>query len=103
MILPALLDLAASSKEPELVSSALQAIRQLADDNQFAALLKVLESNDDNAVRNAAELNLETIIRKSKKPADLAKKLSSARDSTLKPDVQKALRRLSGVCETAKP
>lgn len=103
VILPALLDLAASSKEPELVSSALQAIRQLADDNDFPALLKVLESNDDNAVRNAAELNLETIIRKSKKTADLAKKLGSARDGTLKPDVQKALRRLSSVCETAKP
>ena len=44
--------------------------------------------------------NLETIIKKSKKSADLAKKLTNARDSNLKPKVQDSLRRLLGVCDT---
>ena len=103
VILPVMMELAAASKEPEVVASALQAVRQLAGDSEFSAFLKLLEANDVNEVRVAAELNLELIIRKSKKPADLAKKLNTARDSSLKPDVQKALRRLSGVCESIKP
>ena len=102
VILPAMLGLAASSKEPPVVASALQAVRQLVGDSEFPAFLKLLESNDANEVRVGAELNLETIIKKSKKPAEFAKQLTTARDGSLKPEVQKALRRLLGVCQTLK-
>ena len=101
-IMPAMVELAATSKETEIITSALQAIRQMAGDDEFSPILKLLESNDINDVRVAAELNLEAIIRKSKKPADLAKKLTSARDSSVKPDVQKAIRRLITVSENIK-
>jgi len=102
VILPAMIDLATTSKESEIVTAALQAARQLADDSELPVFLKLLQNNDVNEVRVAAELNLETIIKKSKKPADLAKLLNTARESTLKPDVQKAIRRLIGVCDTLK-
>ena len=100
VILPAMMNVTANSKEPEVVTAALRAIRELAGDSEFPAFLKLLETNDDERVRDGAEANLETIIKKSKKSADLAKKLTNARDSNLKPKVQDSLRRLLGVCDT---
>jgi len=99
VILPTMMKLAASSKEPEVASAALRAARDLAGDSEFPAFLKLLETNDDERVRDGAEANLETVIKKSKKAADLAKKITNSRESNVKPKVQDALRRLSGVCD----
>jgi hypothetical protein len=103
VILPVMLACATSAKEPELVVSSLQALRQMAGDGEFKAFLKLLETSDSNEIRVAAELNLEGILRKSKKPADLAQLLNTARESNLKPEVQKALRRLISVSNSLKP
>ena len=48
VIMPAMLELAASSDEPALVVAALQAVRQMAGDDQFDRLLKIIESTDNN-------------------------------------------------------
>ena len=101
-VMPVIMEFAATSKDIALVTSALQAVRQMADDAQFNTFLQLIETTDDSEIRVAAELNIEEILRKSKNVDTLAKQLATARESTLKPDIQKTLRRLQSVCESLK-
>lgn len=103
VILPVMLDFATASKDPELVVSALQALRQMSGDALFEPFLKLLETTDNSKVRVAAELNIELILRKSRNGPALAQRLTTARESNIKPDIQKALQRLQRVSETVKP
>jgi len=102
-VLPMILDYATACKDPELVVSALQALRQMSGDAQFEPFLKLLETTDDSKVRVAAELNLEVILRKSRNRPALAQQLTTAHESNIQPEIQKALQRLQRVSETAKP
>ena len=103
VILPTMLAFATSSKDPVLVVSALQALRQMAGDGQFGDFLKLIETTDNKNIRDAAELNLEAILRKTRNGPALAQQLTNARESNIKPEIQKALQRLQHVSETAKP
>jgi serine/threonine protein kinase len=103
VILPSMLEFATTCKDPVLVVSALQAIRQMSDDSQFEACLKLIETADNNNVRDAAELNLEAILRKSRNVANLTQKLNTAREGNVNPQIQKTLQRLLRVCESIKP
>lgn len=104
VIMPEMLEMAVAAKDPALVVSALQAVRQMAGDGQFTTFLKLLESpNSNNRIRDAAELNLEGILRRSKNTAALAKQLASAKESTVKPEIQQALQRLLSVSASVKP
>ena len=103
VILPSMLAFANSSKDPVLVVSALQALRQMSGDAQFGDFLKLIETTDNKNVRDAAELNIEVILRKTRNGPALAGQLANARDSNIKPDIQKTLQRLQHVSETAKP
>lgn len=104
VIMPEMLEMAAAAKDPALVVSALQAVRQMAGDGQFTTFLKLLESpNRNDRIRDAAELNLEGILRRSKNPAALAKQLASAKESTVKPEIQQALQRLLSVSASVNP
>ena len=102
VILPAMMEFATNSKDPALVVSALQAVRTMAGEDQFTPFLKLIESTNSEVIRDAAELNIESILRKSKKIAELERQLESARDGTLKPEVQKTLRLLLSVCKSVK-
>ncbi len=103
VILSPLVAFATSCKTPELVVSALQALRQIAGDAQFESFLKLIEDTDNRQVRDAAELDIEVILRKSHQIALFTQRLNTARESNIKPDVQKALQRLQHVCTSIKP
>jgi hypothetical protein len=102
-MMPVLLEFAAASKDAALVISALQAIRQMAGDAQFNTFLKLIETTDDENIRDTAALNIEVILKKSKNIPVLAKQLETARESALKPEIQKTLHRLMSVSESIKP
>jgi len=102
-IMPAMLDFAASSDDPALVVAALQAVRQMAGDGQFDRFLKLLESTDNNLIRDATEENIVEILRKTGNLADLTKQLKDAHESNVKPDIQRALQRLLSLAESIKP
>lgn len=102
-IMPAMLAFIASSNDPALVVSALQAIRKMAGDAQFNMLLRLIETTDNSEIRLAAELNIEEILRKSANVAELGKQLKTAHESTVKPEIQKTLQRLVTRSESIKP
>ena len=102
-IISTLMAFASSSKENSLVSSALQAVRPLASNDQFPAFLKLIETTDDSEIRVAAELNIEAILNKTKNVTPIAKQLEIARESTVIPEVQKTLRRLLSVAGSVEP
>lgn len=93
-VMPMMLEFAVTSKDPALVASALQAVRKMAGDEQFQTFLKLIESTDKSEIRDAAELNICEILKKSKNPKDLAKSLETAKQSTFKPEIKETLTRL---------
>ena len=103
VVLPMILDFATTCQDPVLLVSALQALRRMSGDAQFDPFLKLLETTDHSKVRDAAELNLEAILRKSRNAPALAQRLTTARESNIKPEIQKALQRLQRVSESLKP
>jgi serine/threonine protein kinase len=103
VILPRMLEIATNFDEPTLAISALLAVRQLAGDDQFDTFLNILTSTSKSDIRSAAEINLEVILRKTRKLDTFSKQLQSAQESNIKPDIQKALKRLQGVCRSIPP
>ena len=103
VIMPAMLEFAASSDEPELVVAALQSIREMAGDGQFDTYLKLIESTDNKLIRDAAEENMMEILKKTQNLEALTKQLKSAQESSVKPDIQRSLQRLLGFCDSIKP
>ncbi|MBC8128322.1 MAG: hypothetical protein H8M99_14370 [Gloeobacteraceae cyanobacterium ES-bin-144] len=102
-ILPKMLEFSSSTEDPKLIAAALQSIRKISGDEQFGRFLKLLETSEDNQVRDAAEANMVEVIKKSKNIEALANMLKSSQESTSKGDVQKAIKRLLGFCNTIKP
>jgi serine/threonine protein kinase len=102
-IMPAMLEFAAAADNPELVVAALQAVRQMAGDDQFQIFLKLIETTDNNLIRDAAEENIVEILRKTGSLADLTKQIKSAHLSNVKPDIQRSLQRLLSLAESIKP
>ncbi len=100
VILPAMIQLASQSNQPALVVSALQAVRGMAGDDQFPAILKLLESTSSNEVRVAAELNIEEILRKSRNVPLLSQQLKTSQESSIQPDTVRALQRLQSVARS---
>ncbi len=94
VIMPAMLDLAKSSDDPAVVLAALQSVREMAGDGQFEGFLNLIQSTDNNDIRDAAAVNIEVILRKSAGPILLAKQLKTAYQSNVKPDIQRTLRHL---------
>jgi serine/threonine protein kinase len=103
VIMPAMLEFAATSDAPDLVVAALQAIRQMTGDREFETFLKLIETTDNNLVREAAVINIEEILRKSDNVEDLAKQLKSAHASNIRPNIQIALKRLIDFSSSIKP
>jgi hypothetical protein len=101
-IMPAMLECAASSDDPKLVVAALQAVRQTAGDDQFDFFLKLIETTNNNRIRDAAEENIVEILRKTGNLADLAQKLKAAHMSNVKPDIQRTLQRLLELADSIK-
>jgi len=101
-IMPAMLEFAASSDDPKLVVAALQAVRQTAGDDQFDFFLKLIETTNNNRIRDAAEENIVEILRKTGNLADLAQKLKAAHMSNVKPDIQRTLQRLLELADSIK-
>jgi hypothetical protein len=102
-IKPAMLEFIASSDSPELVVAALQAIRQMTGDNEFETFLKLIETTDNDLIREATVINIEEILMKSENIEDLAKQLKSAHASNIRPDIQIALKRLIEFSNSVKP
>jgi hypothetical protein len=100
VIMPSMLEIATSSNEPTLVVSALLAVRQIAGDDQFDTFLNILTATSKSEIRNTAEINLEVILRKTRKLDAFSKQLQSAQESNIKPDIQKCLKRLLNVCRS---
>lgn len=103
VIIPLMLEYVASSDNPALVVAALQSIRLKTGDGQFETFLKLIETTNDDQIRDAAVLNIEEILRKSGNPAALAMQLKSAYESNVKPDIQRALKRLISFSDAVKP
>jgi hypothetical protein len=103
VIMPAMLEFAATSDAPDLVVAALQAIRQMTGDREFETFLKLIETTDNNLIREAAVINIEEILRKSANVEELAKQLKSAHASNIRPNIQIALKRLIDFSNSIKP
>jgi serine/threonine protein kinase len=103
VIMPAMLDLAFSNSDPAVVVAALQSVRQMMGDGHFGKLLQLVSSTNNNLVRDAAEANIAEILRKSQNPDDLTRQLTSAKESSFKPDVQRTLLRLISLARTLSP
>ena len=98
-ITQALIDFAKSATEPRLAAASLQAVRYTAnEDNQFQAILEIVQSASNEDVRKAAEDTLAEIIRKNSHPNDLARKLSATYKSTTDENNRHALLRLLARC-----
>jgi serine/threonine-protein kinase len=93
-ILPAMLETATLSKDPEVIISALQSIRPIMEDSHFDKMLRLLTESADDHVRDAAEANLFQLLKNSPDPAALVGGLTSARTRTYKPEILQALKRL---------
>jgi hypothetical protein len=72
-------------------------------DREFETFLKLIETTDNNLVREAAVINIEEILRKSDNVEDLAKQLKSAHASNIRPNIQIALKRLIDFSSSIKP
>ena len=103
VIMPTMLEVAASANDPLVVVAALQALRQLAGDDQFAVFVRLIETTDKKEIRNAAELNIEEILRKTTRFEEFAKQLRTAHESNVKPEIQQPLKRLLNRCEASIP
>jgi DNA-binding NarL/FixJ family response regulator len=103
VIMPAMMDMAFSNGDPVLVVAALQSIRQMMGDDHFGQLLQLVSSTTNNHIRDAAEANIAEILTKSRKRDDLVKRLTDAKDSSFKPDVQSVLKRLISLGKSLGP
>jgi serine/threonine protein kinase len=103
VIRPVMLEFIASSNNPKLVVAALQSIRQTSGDNEFDTFLNLIKTTDNNLIREAAVINIEEILLKSSSVANLTKRLESASASTIKPDIQIALKQLIRFANSVKP
>jgi hypothetical protein len=103
VILPSMLELASSSDQPTLVVCSLLAVRQSAGDESFSTFLNLVTSTRNNDIRTAAEINLEILLKKTRSIDPLKKQLETAKESNIKQDVQKTLKRLLDKCQSLKP
>jgi serine/threonine protein kinase len=102
-IKPVMLEFIASSSNPKLVVAALQSIRQSSGDNEFETFLNIIKTTNDNLIREAAVINIEEILLRSSNVANLTKQLESASATTIKPDIQIALKQLIRFAGSVKP
>jgi hypothetical protein len=102
-IKPVMLGFIASSSNPKLVVAALQSIRQTSGDNEFETFLNLIKTTNDNLIREAAVINIEEILLRSSNVANLTKQLESASATTIKPDIQIALKQLIRFAGSVKP
>jgi hypothetical protein len=103
VILPSMLELASSSDQPTLVVCSLLAVRQSAGDESFSTFLNLVTSTRNNDIRTAAEINLEILLKKTRSIDPLKKQLETAKESNIKQDVQKTLKRLLDKCPSLTP
>lgn len=103
IIKPVMLEFIASSDNQKLVVAALQSIRQTSGDNEFGTFLNIIKTTDNNLIRESAVINIEEILLKSSSVGDLTKQLESASASTIKPDIQIALKQLIRFGNSVKP
>jgi len=89
-----LLEFARSTKDPGSAIAALQAIRTTAGDEQFDALLSIVQFHPSDDFRKAAEEALAGILRKSSKRSEFSKTISQAIESTKSPKIRESLGRL---------
>lgn len=99
-VVPTLLAYASrSGVEPRFAAAALQAIRFMAGDEHFDALLKVLETTSSPETRRAAEDTVAQILKKSSNRASHANTLAALYEkSGSNNDVRHAALRLLGRC-----
>jgi serine/threonine protein kinase len=103
VIMPAMLQFAASSGDPALVVAALQSVRDMAGDAQFDTFLKLIETTNNNLIRDAAEQNIVEILKKTGDLKSLNAQLKAAQESSVKQDIQKTLQRLLSFCDSIRP
>ena len=103
VILPRMMEFTVASDKPTLVVCALLAVRQMADDAQFETFLNLITTTSNLDIRTTVEINMEEILKKSRNPDGLIKQLKSAQESTIKPEIQKPLKRLLHLSQTIKP
>ena len=103
VILPRMMEFAAATDKPTLVVSSLLAVRRMAGDAQFDTFLNFVTTTSNPDIRIAAEINIEEVLKKSRNLEGLTKKLTTAQESNIKPDVQKTLKRLINLSNSIKP
>lgn len=95
-VVPQLLAFARSSNDAAGARAALEAVSSLGGDDQFSALLDVIQFTGDAGVRQAAEASAGQIISKSAKRGDFAATLATAHAAATNDDTRHALLRLLG-------
>jgi HEAT repeat protein len=97
-IVPTLLTFAGSTADANAASSALKAIRAMAEDRHFEPLLKIVQNTTNAEVRAATEATLGEVIRKSSNKNRLADTLALQYGTALNQEIRHCLLRLLGVC-----
>lgn len=93
-IVAPLIEFARSTKDTGSGIAALQAIRASAGDEQFDALLSIVQFHPNDEFRKAAEAAAAEVLKKSSKRADFLKTISKAIESATSPKNKEPLERL---------
>lgn len=101
-VVPTLVAFARSTKESSAAVAALEAVRFMADDEQFDALLGVVISSSQMDARKAAEDTLAEVIKKSENRSGLSEKIAVSYANSVDTQVRHAMLRLLGRCGTPK-
>jgi hypothetical protein len=91
-----------SNPKPTSAAAAVSAIREMANDSHFAALMELLQFSGDANIRKACEEVLVGIVKKSSARATLDQSAEPAFSSASSPEVKQALLRILGATGTPK-
>jgi hypothetical protein len=93
-----LMAFALATNDTRSAVAAIQAVRLIASDAQCDLFLKVIVGSGPSDLRNAAEVTLSEIIKKSKNRSNLATLFLTAYGNKLSPEQREAVLRLLGRC-----